>query len=175
MNAKAKEIMEDIKRLTKEYAEKEGVFMPFFFLFREDKMVTEPLPIMAVQGCDSRDSNGINFFKIGMMAKMLGADMVVALTDVAYRSVNKKEAVDATEQPLSYPKSMRKEGMCFHFVEIPSWKMTISLTPYSGGDGETIAFEPEMDIGESSGLESRFIDLIRDGYSKDIPTLPTAA
>lgn len=109
-----------------------------------------------------------NAIMAGIMAKAMGADMVVMVWDAAFRTMDadSKDGIDETEMPLSYPKSMRTECIIVHGIDLRDGGTHIDIAPYKGGDGEPVEFLPKDDKWAEAEFSTRFDELIKQGYEE---------
>jgi len=131
-----------------------------------------PLPMMGFEGVPAGESKSRNALAAGLLARKLGAEMVVMVWDAAMRTMPKGtdiDEVDETEMPLSYPKSMRTECVVVHGIDLRDGGKHVEIAPYKGGDGEPVEFL-ELDKNlEGAPMDTRFDELILEGYESSSP------
>ncbi len=136
-------------------------------LIKEDGS-TLPVPHKGDEGEPMEVNKSRIALTAGVMARVLGADMVVMVWDAAFRTVDAKDKddLDETDAPLTYPKSMRTECVIVHGIDLRDGGTHIDMAPYKGGDGEPVEFLPKDEKWAEAEFSTRFDDLIRKGYGE---------
>jgi hypothetical protein len=135
------------------------------FWFKGNQMM-RPMLFKDFDDCNGDDINTRNAFVAGIMSNKMGADLVVLLTDAAFRHITDgKIPSSPEEQPLSYPRSMRTECIVIIGIKVPSGESDVMMVPYKGGEGEPVEFIPN-ELPKEAKFETRFSDLVVQGWKK---------
>ena len=156
--------------IAKELLQKDGFITPIMMWFHNRHPLIAPQLFVDFKECNAEDSKTRNAFAAGAFAKKLNVDLVIFVWDAAFRTINlkdqpniKKEGMDATEAPLTYPRSMRTECILINGIPLPDGKDEMIMIPYKGGEGEPVEFLP--DTFKGLDFESRFTKLVREGWT----------
>jgi len=116
--------IQDISKIAQENIEKDDYLQPMAFIIKEGEIVP-----MSLSNTDD-EAKFRSYTDVGLVAQKLAADKVILLADVAARIVDNPEDAKyvqenySTESPLSYPESLRLDGILFLVVELKSGTAT---------------------------------------------------
>jgi hypothetical protein len=158
-----KVLLQSIADMAKELLLEDGSIDPIFMWFKNKEIIIQPQSFCNFQECNEYESKTRNVFAAGSFARLLKADLVVIVWDAAFREMPVDTMMDATETPLTYPRSMRTESIIVTGIPIPDGEDDIIMIPYKGGAGEPIEFIPNTFQG--SKFKSRFTPLVRQGWN----------
>jgi hypothetical protein len=158
--------LQDVINFSKDYLKNIGTLPNLVYWFKGDKLLFGPKDLGGNSNLTAEENKTRSAFATGLVAKKLGADLVIMSWDAAFRSVDSKD-VDPTEAPLLYPRSHRTECLMFESVSLPSGTSKIQVIPYKGGEGEAVEFLPGEDfIKDDMKFESRFTKIVVEGWNK---------
>ena len=107
------DLLQGLAECAKQNLVKYGYLTPLLMFFKEEHMLGGPQRMVNFPDCNLEDLKTRNIWAAGIFAKKMGADLVVYISDAAFRVIPPDQAKDfkynETEAPLSYPKSMRTE------------------------------------------------------------------
>ena len=164
-----KEFLQGFANFAKELLQKDGYITPVMMWFRNKQLIISPQLFVDFKECNAEDAKSRNAFAAGAFAKKLNADLLVFVWDAAFRTIDLKEQpnikkeMDATEAPLTYPRSMRTECIIINGIPLPDGKDEMIMVPYKGGEGEPVELLP--DTYKGLDFESRFTELVRKGWN----------
>lgn len=136
-NLKKGMFIDGLKEVAKKNLSKDGHLASVFFLLRDETLIGEPLLTSMFDhvykdNVNAEDSKTRAVFCMGALAKKFNANRLIMIWDAAMRTMppdTKINALDTTEAPLSYPKSMRTECIIINEIFFPDGKdNTIILT-----------------------------------------------
>ena len=164
-----KEFLQGFADNAKKLLQEDGYITSAMMRFRNEQLIISPQLFVDFKECNANEAKSRNVFAAGMFAKKLNADLIVFVWDAAFRTVdlkehpNAKEEMDATETPLTYPRSMRTECIIINGIPLPDGKDEMIMVPYKGGEGEPVELLP--DTYKGLDFESRFTELVRKGWN----------
>jgi hypothetical protein len=137
---------------------------PHIIFFRNGLLLCDPVYMEGIPDTEP-DANSRYALIAGIMAKRVGADMVILIWDAAMRAGT--EVPSEEEMPLCYPKSMRHEVLIAQSVMIPSGESELLFQFYSDLSGE-IELKPNP-FGNGKEMEAncveRFSKIVLKGYN----------
>ena len=162
-------LVEDITTIAKKNLSDDGYLCPIFFLVKDEMIIAPPIPcnILFDKKLNAEDAKSFAVFKMGVLARAYKATRLIMIWDAAMRTMPKDGNYDATDAPLTFPKSMRTECIIVNDINLQSGKDKTCIVPYKGGDGEPVEFLPDEDYKDMPA-ESRFTELALEGYNKEI-------
>ena len=128
---KYKEMVEDFNKVAKENLQKDGKVSPIAFVIKDKEIL---IPILLSFHNDQDKQTG--YTMVGVVAQYLSADAVILINDVAMRGYKNKTEADyamrnyLTESPLTYPESMRQDGIYFLSISFKTRKIYGYFQPY---------------------------------------------
>jgi hypothetical protein len=158
--------LEKILEAAKQNLVNDGYIYPVSFIFKAGQLV-KIMPL-SYEANECNDSKGINAYAAGIAASLFEGDYVAMVWDAAFRSLpsdTKPEDIDATEAPLTYPKSMRTECIVVFGVSVTNDHEDIVMAPYKGGEGEPVEFIKVKNLPPETVFKHRFSEIIRKGYA----------
>jgi len=145
------------------------------FLLKEDRIIA-PILIHFKHNEEKHQA----YFTVGTAAKDLCADKVFLINEVAARLVTNKEDAEYMaknydhENPLSYPESMRLDGILFIEIDLKSEKSDALFHRYTK-DGEKFVFEEKIKTfqelagtDESVVFTGVLVDCVLDGFRRTV-------
>lgn len=160
-----REILEKIMELAKANLTRDGVVYPAALIFKGKNLCVVMPTNMEYEG--QEDQKQCNAIAAGILASKYDADYVALLWDAAFRELpsdTDPNNIEATELPLTYPKSMRVECLVMYGIPLPTGSEDFLIVPYKGGEGEPVEFLDK--IPEQGIATCRFIMDVRNGYER---------
>ncbi len=121
---KYKEMVKDMNKVAKKNLQKDGKVSPIAFIIKNKEIL---VPVLLSFHNDQDKQTG--YTMVGVVAQYLSADTVILINDVAMREYKNKTEADyailnySTENPLTYPESMRQDGIYFLSISFETRKI----------------------------------------------------
>ena len=165
-------LTERIKECAKEILVKDGYVSPVFFIALDEQLIMEPQSVGIIDkiygdNLPAEEAKTREVFCLGAIAKKFGGNRLIMVWYAAMRTMTpdaQYDPSDPTEQPLSYPKSMRTECIIVNDINLLTGEDKTLIVPYKGGDGEPVVFLPDLDTPDE--IQSRFTAIALEGYRK---------
>lgn len=135
-----------LDRAKQSLVDSHGNLAPALFLLKDGGLIVMPAPFK------NNEEKSVILQAAGIAAKKYGCEEVAFLCDAAmktYKGVNPNE-LDATERPLTYPKSMRQECLVFTILEMKTSAGKMYITPYKEVDDDYV-FEQRQTWDSAEG------------------------
>ncbi len=163
-NKPVDELVEKINEIAEQNLRQDGYLNAMAFILRDGHFAPMELKF------ETDDEKHRAYVSIGLTAQKLGADRVILLNDVAARAADTPEEAKYMaenydhECPLSYPESMRWDGILTLDIDLKSEKVDGFFRQYKR-DGDEYSFEELVDNGSFSG---GLVNNILTGFKYDM-------
>jgi len=161
---KHKELVEEINVIAKENLKKDGKLAPIAFVIKNTQMIA---PILLDFRASQEKYKSCKY--AGAIAKYLNADAVILVSDVAMKEYKSKEEADfavrnySTESPLSYPESMRVDGIFLLVIDLETKKIEGYMQLYEK-KGDNYTFKNLEDFSGVTGIGGMIQESVIEGY-----------
>ena len=157
-----KKLVEKLSKTAMTNLERDGFLTPVALLIRGKHIL---MPIIIHYETD--EDKYKNYYLVGKVAKSYSADAIILVNDAAMRGFEKLEDFQyakknyASESPLTYPESMRKEVIVILVIDLVSKEITGYFQQYAK-EGTKFSFRRMKNFKVNpSGLSS----YIMEGYN----------
>lgn len=167
------ELIEAVANNAKRLMERDGKLTPTALVVAEKELM--PLELLFR---DSEDKYRM-YFALGLTLKKVKQTIVILINDVALRHVDKKDAhkfkdnkCDPTEQPTTYPESMRQDGIFIQEIDVTTKTMNAYLMRYENRKDERFWHPLEKLNKDGAAMSGAILDSVVDGYECDEEIVP---
>lgn len=156
------DLLKQIHFFAKKILKERGSLSPVAFLVRDGEFSS---PMLLDFSNDHKKYTSC--IEIGLTAQKINSDRIILVNDIAMRTVNSLEEAEYIkdnydhESPLSYPESMRIDGILFIDINISTNKRSIYLQKYKKSSQDLVF----LDLDHQTNFDGALIQAVMKGLN----------